>query len=79
MPAEFLYLKIESLAFEQRCDLSPKSHGGAIRLFGSVSENVADFLLHAPAITLGTALKANFHALFEIADDKLGHDGTSSW
>src|SRR5271165_2454878 len=38
-----------------------------------IPQNVAHFLLHAPAVAAGAALQPGLHALFEVADYELRH------
>jgi hypothetical protein len=38
-----------------------------------VTPNVPDFLFHAAPVMRGTAFKARFHIVFQMAHNELGH------
>jgi hypothetical protein len=43
------------------------------RLLDRVSQNVADFVFHAPSMTLGASFQPHLHFLFQVTNYKLRH------
>src|SRR5882672_2467860 len=74
-PVEFcnFFSSRQTRAAEQRGNFRAQPLATADFLLRGIAQNFADFLFHAAAVTLGTALQFNFYLVFEISDQNLSH------
>jgi hypothetical protein len=73
MSAEFFDFEFQTSTSKQRSDFGAQTARRLLRLVGGTPQNLADFLLHAAAVTPGTALQAGLNAVFELSNYNLSH------